>query len=46
MKPKKATKTERKGNKLTGSQLPKLALQRATPAPLTGDGDTSARRQA
>jgi hypothetical protein len=32
MKPKKATKAERKGKKLTGSKLPKSALQRMTPA--------------
>ena len=32
MKPKKASKTERKGKKLTGSKLPKSSLQRGTPA--------------
>jgi hypothetical protein len=32
MRPNKATKTERKVKALTGSQLPKSALQRPVPA--------------
>jgi len=31
MKAKKATKTVQKGNKLSGSKLPKSTLQRVTP---------------
>jgi len=33
MKPKKATKTEPKGKKLTGSKLPKSMLLRQPPSP-------------